>query len=248
MIDLPQLLRSLVERVFACLRDRPPAVAERLVSADLLVRATRCERVHAERYADFLDDAAHRWGIAEPVRLASWLAQLAYESTLFARTEEVLEYTTAARLIAVWPSRFRLPVTAREESLEVFGDGKRNARFYLRAGEHLANVVYGARLGNGPEASGDGWRYRGRGLVMLTGRANYAAYGDAAGQRAIENPDLVAAPFGACDAAGWFWHANDLNRFADAQDWTGLSRAINGGTIGIDARRAMVLAALETLA
>lgn len=248
MIDLPQLLRSLVERVFACLRDRPPAVAERLVSADLLVRATRCERVHAERYADFLDDAAHRWGIDTPARLAGWLAQLAYESALFTRIEESLYYTTPARLIAVWPSRFRLPVVEREESADVFVDGKRNARLYVRDPVRLANCVYGGRLGNGPESSGDGWLYRGRGLIQVTGRDNYRAYQQATGQSVLIEPEQLCTPFGAAHSAGWFWAANGLNTLADAQDWDGLTRRISGGTLGLAERTMIAQAAMERLA
>lgn len=257
MTELPQWLRVVIERVLALFRapqqSRPDAAPaepqpEPHITADVLVRATGCQRLYADLYAEHLDAAAKRWGIDTPVRIAAWLAQLAYESMLFSRVEESLYYTTPARLIAVWPSRFRLPLTEREESLDTFGDGKRNARRYVRQPERLANYVYASRMGNGNEDSGDGWLYRGRGLTMLTGRDNYSAYQLASRQLVVGDPSLVSAPFGAANAAGWYWQHRALNTYADAQDWTGLTRAINGGTTGIDARKKMIFAALEAVA
>lgn len=218
------------------------------IDARLLARATGCSDAHARLYADWLDESAHRWKIDTPVRVAAWLAQLAHESMRFARVEESLYYTTPARLIAVWPSRFRLPVTEREESLDAFGDGRRNARKYIRQPERLANYVYASRMGNGNEDSGDGWRFIGRGLIGLTGRANYLAYQADSLLPAVVDPALVAAPHGAADSAGWYWWYRSLNDYADAGDWIGITQRINGGTHGIVERRAMTLAALESIA
>lgn len=111
----------------------------------------------AYRYGDWLQLAAERWAIDTPLRRAAWLAQLAHESYEFRIVEESLHYTTPARLIAVWPSRFRLPVSDGEARADRFLDGKRNPRFYLKAPEALAEFVYGGRMGNGPEGSGDGF-------------------------------------------------------------------------------------------
>lgn len=210
-----------------------------------LVNATGCTRQAAELYAPWLDEAAHRWAIDTPARIAAWVAQLAHESMLFTRVEENLHYTTAARLIAVWPSRFRLPVVEAEETLDAFDDGKRNARRYLRSPEKLANLVYANRMGNGPEESGDGARYSGRGLIQLTGRDNYTAYQLDTSYPVLSMPDLLLQPFGASDSAAWFWHKRGLNALADAGDWAGITKAVNGSVRTAPERKRMTLAALS---
>lgn len=258
MITLPDWLQAIVTRFLAAFGHRDIAttptaatsirVAPVSITANLLMRCTGCAPGYAELYAEHLDDAAHRWGIDTPVRQAAWLAQLAYESVLFTRVEESLYYTTPARLIAVWPSRFRLPVGEREEQIDIFVDGKRNARRYVRDPQRLANFVYGGRMGNGDEASGDGWLYKGRALIMLTGRDNYTAYQAASRQLVIGDPDLLSEPFGAAHAAGWYWQHRNLNVHADAQDWVALTRAINGGTLGLEDRERLTVAAMQALA
>lgn len=256
MITLPDWLQAIVARLLDAFgRETPaseptptPIAAPAVITADLLVRCTGCALEHAALYAEHLDDAAHRWGIDTPVRQAAWLAQLAYESVLFSRAEESLYYTTPARLIAVWPSRFRLPVGEREDQFDIFVDGKRNARRYVRDPQRLANFVYGARMGNGDEDSGDGWAFHGRGLIMLTGRDNYTAYQAASRQLVIGDPDLVADPFGAAHSAGWYWRNRALNVYADRQDWAALTRAINGGTLGLEDRERLTVAAMQALA
>lgn len=213
-----------------------------------LVAATGCARPPAELYAPWLEEAAHRWAIDTPTRIAAWIAQLAHESRLFTRVEEDLYYTTAARLIAVWPSRFRLPAAEAEETLDRFDDGKRNARRYLRNPQKLANFVYGGRadLGNGDEDSGDGWQFRGRGLKQLTGRANYTAYQLDTSYPVLSMPDMLLQPFGACDSAGWFWHKRRLNALADAGDWRGITKVVNGSARTAAERGRMTMAALAT--
>lgn len=199
----------------------------------------------AHRYGDWLQLAAERWAIDTPLRRAAWLAQLAHESYEFRIVEESLHYTTPARLIAVWPSRFRLPVSDGEARADRFLDGKRNPRFYLKAPEALAEFVYGGRMGNGPEGSGDGFRYRGRGFIQLTGRHNYRRYSEASGNNVEEVPDMLAYPMLAADSAGWYWHAHGCNALADARDWHGLTKRINGGLTGIDDRLRLTRLALE---
>ena len=184
----------------------------------------------AALYAPHLDAAARGWGVAD-YALPMWLAQLAHESALFERTVENLNYTTAAQIRKTWPKRFPSDAAAMP---------------YVRNPRRLACEVYGNRLGNSGPASGDGWKYRGRGLIQLTGRAHYAAAEDALGLPLLESPELLEEPAHAAAAAGWYWNFHDLNRYAgDVEECT---RVINGGRNGIDDRRrlyGLALAAAE---
>jgi putative chitinase len=110
---------------------------------------------------------------------------------------------------------------------------------YARKPEKIANRVYANRMGNGPEASGDGWKYRGRGLIGLTGKTNYRIFGKDVGQEdeVLGDPDKLVLPKYAALSAGWFWATNGLNQLADAKDIVGMSKRVNGGTIGLDHRK-----------
>jgi putative chitinase len=101
---------------------------------------------------------------------------------------------------------------------------------------HIANRVYANRMGNGDEASGDGWRFCGRGLIQLTGRNNYQAFADSLEMDINDVPEYLATFEGAAQSACWYWETNKLNRFADAGDIKGLTKAINGGYIGLEDR------------
>lgn len=219
-----------------------------MIDARLLIAATGCAPDVAYRHADWLAMAAERWGIDTPTRIAAFLAQTAHESGRFTVVEENLTYTTPARLIAVWPSRFRLAVSAGEEKAERFLDGKRNPKFYVRNPEALAEFVYGGRIGNGPEGSGDGWRYIGRGHIQITGRATYRAYSQASGNNVEVVPDMLTYPRLAADSAGWYWQDRRCNELADARDWQGLTRRINGGLNGLEDRLALTERALGAIA
>jgi putative chitinase len=210
-----------------------------------LSRATGCKKDLAYRHADWLVKSAERWGIDTPTRIAAWVAQLAHESAGFTRFEENLNYTTPARLISVWPTRFRLPLSDGEAAADRFLDGKRNARRYVEAPESLAEFVYGGRMGNGPEGYGDGWRYIGRGFIHLTGRENYRRYSQASGNDVETAPSMLIYPLYAADSAGWFWQAHGCSALADAGDWRGLTRRINGGLNGIDDRLRLTRLALD---
>ena len=191
--------------------------AERLGAA-----MPRLSREGAAAWAPRLSAACARFDVSTPARLAAFLAQVAHESAELTRFEEGLDYS-AARLCAVWPSRFR--------SLD-------KAQRYAHSPERLANLVYAGRMGNGDEASGDGWRYRGRGPIQITGRENVARCGAATGFDLLTHPELLFQIGVGSLSAAWYWHSRGLNELADRGGFDAISRRINGGTNGMEARRA----------
>lgn len=177
----------------------------------------------ARDFAEPLFTACQKFNINTPVRVAAFIAQCAHESANFSRLEENLFYTTPERIRQIWPTR-----------VASLGDAAR----LVRSPQALANRVYAARNGNGSEASGEGWRYRGRGLIQLTGRANYAAAAEALGAPLLEQPELVARPAYAALTAAWFFAAAGCNALADASNIEAITRAINGPALaGLADRR-----------
>jgi len=183
----------------------------------------------AELWANALEPALGRFEITTPPRIAAFLAQVAHESLEFTHLVEGLSYT-ARRLMVVWPGRF--PTL-------------KSALPYERQSEKLANYVYAKRLGNGDTPSGDGWHFRGRGLLQHTGRGRYREAGAALGLPLETQPELLATPAVAALAAGQYWSSHGLNTLADDQndddddaDFVRISILINGGRTGLDARRA----------
>ncbi len=170
-------------------------------------------------------------GITEPRCVAAFLGQCAVESAGFRRLEEDLNYT-ASRLCQVWPSRFPNPETAASCALQP---------------EILAGRVYANRLGNGNEASGDGWRFRGRGLMQITGRTNYELFANAMRMTLGQAVDHAATPDGAADSAIWFWTANQLNALANAWSIDLLNEKISGGTTGAADRSRLCQTALQAI-
>lgn len=148
-------------------------------------------------------------------RLAAFLAQTGHESLGYSLLEEGLNYSAKA-LLATWPRRFT-PETAAA---------------CARKPERIANIAYANRFGNGDEASGDGWRYRGRGLVQVTFKENYIACGKAIGGDFVAAPSALALPSWAALSAGWYWTTRKLNDIVDGGDFEAATRAINGGTHG----------------
>lgn len=185
----------------------------------------------AARWHPHVMEAASRFDFMAPSRLAMWIAQCGHESASFRRVEENLNYR-ASQLRAVWPRRF----PTEEKALA-----------FAHQPERIANHVYAGRLGNGPEASGDGWRFRGRGLVQVTGRSNYRACGAALGLDLEDAPELLATDLYAALSAGWFWDSRGLNGFADRGDVEGATKRINGGLTGLTDRRARYERAAEAL-
>jgi putative chitinase len=193
-----------------------------MLTADILRAALPAARpTDIARFATPLAEACAEWGIDTPLRLAAFLAQIAHESGQLRHLAENLYYSAEA-LLRVFPCHF----------------DAEQAAAYARQPERIGSRVYANRMGNGDEASGDGWRYRGRGLIQVTGHDNYAACGTALGLDLIAQPELLEQPGPAARSAVWFWHRHDLNRLADTRDITTITRRINGGLTGLDDRKA----------
>jgi len=153
-------------------------------------------------------------------RIAAFLAQTSHESMNYTRVIENLNYRWTS-LRSVFPKYFP------NDSL---------AKKYAHDQRAIANRVYANRMGNGPESSGDGWRYRGRGLIQLTGKYNYKKFGDSLGISLSEVPNFLETFDGAVISACWYWENKDLNYYADNDDIKSITKLINGGYIGLEDR------------
>lgn len=173
-----------------------------------------------EKWLDPLNETFERFSINTPIRQASFIGQCGHECANFKILEENLNYK-AETLCKIWPKRF--------PNLEF-------AKQYERNPKKIANSVYANRMGNRDEASGDGYRFRGRGCLQTTGSANYFHAGKALGIDLIMEPDLLATPKFAALAAGFFWETHKLNELADLRDYVKMTKKINGGTIGLQDR------------
>lgn len=191
------------------------------LTEQLLLRIFPNARQVAGVFVSAINRAASRFDITSPVRLAAFLAQVGHESGGLTRLVENLNYN-AQGLANTWPSRFK----------DSNGQPSALANQIARKPELIANAVYGGRLGNGPVASGDGWRYRGRGLIQLTGKANYKEAGEALGVDLVANPELLEQPELACLVAAWSWKEHGLNELADAGKFEVITKRINGGLTG----------------
>ena len=177
--------------------------------------------------------------INTPQRIAGFLAQTSHESGGYTMLTENLNYR-ASTLAACWPNRFAEMVNKKPKK-----DAKgaliptKVALAIEKKPELIANLVYSNRMGNGTAESGEGWKYRGRGLKQLTGKDNYKRCGEALGVDLVANPDLLLEPMFAARSAGWFWKVNNLSSFADNADIKGMTKKINGGYIGLEQRQAL---------
>jgi len=181
-----------------------------------------------DHYVEPLNNALQHFQINTPDRIAMFMAQVGHESGGLTHIEENLNYR-AERLPVVFPRYFR----------DV------NPSAYARNPEKIANRVYANRMGNGPESSGDGYRYRGRGLIQLTGHDNYARFANDMGMSVEEAVEYLSTPEGAAMSAAWFWSKNGLNEIADRGDVVAATKRINGGTIGLADRQAHYSEALH---
>jgi putative chitinase len=175
---------------------------------------------HASHWYEVLEQLLPDYDINTPLRVAHFIAQTAHESGNFVFIKENLNYR-AESLTKTWPRLF--------PTMEI-------ARQYEKQPERIANRAYGNRMGNGDEASGDGWRYCGRGLIQLTGKDNYTFFAGSLGITVEEAAEYMETFEGAAQSACFYWEQNNLNRFADANDVKGLTKAINGGYLGLDDR------------
>jgi putative chitinase len=186
-----------------------------------MVNAEQLQKLHiGADWVDALNETFSRFNITTNNQKAMFIGQCGHECGNFRILEENLNYK-AATLMRLWPRRF----PTLEKANEYSGNAKK-----------IANSVYSLRMGNRDETSGDGYRFRGRGCIQLTGHSNYFHAGKALGVDFVMEPDLVATPKFAALTAGWFWSTHNCNAPADALDFTKVTRIINGGTIGLDDR------------
>jgi putative chitinase len=175
---------------------------------------------YADHWYEALCQILPDYDINTVPRVAAFLAQTAHESGNYRAIKENLNYK-AESLMRVWPRYFPDMATAKA---------------YEKQPERIANRAYANRMGNGPEESGDGWRYCGRGLIQLTGKSNYERYAESL-QISVEEAGEHLTTFEGCvQSAAWFWEANNLNQWADKGDILTLTKRINGGTLGLDDR------------
>jgi putative chitinase len=194
-------------------------------------------------FVSALNAAMSRYAINTPPRMAAFIAQAGHESAQFTRMVENLNYS-AQGLASTWPGRFAIDRAATPPQPNAL------ALSLARMPEAIANAVYGGRMGN--TLPGDGWRYRGRGLLQNTGKDNYRLCGAAIGLPLIDEPDLLLEPGPAAMAAGWFWSANRLNALADTGNIGDIGSIINTGRrgnvpAGADERKALYQRALKVL-
>jgi len=197
-----------------------------------MVTAEQLQKLHiGPEWVDALNETFQRFGINLPEQQAGFIGQCSHECGNFKLLEENLNYR-AATLMKLWPKRFPTQEIANE---------------YEKKPQKIANKVYASRMGNRDEASGDGYRFRGRGCIQLTGSDGYFHAGKALGVDFWANPELVATPKYAALTAGWFWSTHNCNNLSQNRDWLGLTKKINGGTIGLQDRIAHINKALEVL-
>jgi len=205
-----------------------------MITAAQLVTAYdkfRLTPAQAQPWVEPMNGAMARFGIATPQRQAAFLGQVGWESAGLTQLAENLNYS-AELLLQIFPKYF----TADE------------ARTFARKPVAIANRVYSSRYGNGNEASGDGWKYRGRGLIQVTFRGNYRACGTGLGVELESNPDALLIPHHAAFSAAWYFQSHGCNQLADAGDIVGITRKINGGSNGLEQRTALYRHILPILA
>lgn len=215
-----------------------------LLSPDKLAAAMEgCTKVRARQWAPALSEACELYRITTEPRLAAFIAQVGHESAALSRTTESLNYSPE-RLREV---ALKSPTGSRWRSILP------RVRELARQPVKLAEAVYGGRMGNGPEGTGDGYRYRGRGPMQTTGKANYESLTQSLLEIMTAVPDFTRNPelleqvrWGAL-AAAVFWHDNELNELADAGDINRISRRVNGGPAGLNERAARFRTALNVL-
>ena len=192
------------------------------------------EKLHAlgigPEWSEPLTTTFATFGINDVNCQAAFIGQCSHECNHFKTLEENLNYRPET-LHALFGHKFK------PEEIPL----------YAHHAEKIANRIYANRMGNRDEASGDGWRFHGRGCIQLTGHDNYFHFGQAIGQDMVTHCDQVATPMYAALSAGWFWNTHGCNDLAEAQNWEGLTKRINGGTFGLEERVHLIQQALQVL-
>lgn len=218
------------------------------LTVEQLQYCTESSKVNAEKFLAYIKEVCKSFEINTPKRLAAFLSQIGHESAGLSCLEENLNYS-AEGLANTWPKRYA-------KTLQNGSYAKNSAGRYLpsdlalkiaRKPVLIANSCYCNRMGNGDEASGEGWKFRGRGLKQLTGKSNYAHLTLETGIDFISNPDLLLQPAFGTISACWFWKVNNLSYYADKEDIEGLTKKINGGLNGLVKRKALYTKAIEIL-
>ena len=178
-----------------------------------------------------LNATFRRFMIDDVRKQAAFIGQCSHESGHFKKLEENLNYSTDT-LNRLFGHKFK-PGEIEQ---------------YAHQPQRIANRIYANRIGNRDEASGDGWLYHGRGVIQLTGHDNFWHFGQSVGMDFVHNPAPVSQPLYAAMSGGWFWATHGCNPLAEAENWVGLTKRINGGTIGLEERIKLMQQALEVLA
>lgn len=183
------------------------------------------------KYEPFLAGVFEKYEINTPLRQAHFLAQLKHESGNFTRVEENFNYKSAERLFTVFTKYFDTNKNKKMDLSEL-----QILKSYIGDPKRLGSYVYANRMGNGNIQSGDGWKYRGKGLIQLTGKDTQTRYAKYVGKNIEKEPDFILEPHYAVDSAGWFWMTANLNALADKDEFTKITIKINGGKNGIEDR------------
>jgi putative chitinase len=196
-----------------------------MINADQL----RELKIGAE-WVDPLNATFAKFGMVDIDQQAAFIGQCTEECGHFTKLEENLNYS-AKTLDRLFGHKFK----------------PGEIELYAGNAQKIANRIYGGRMGNRDESSGDGWKYRGRGCIQLTGHDNYWHFGQSVGQDFVSNPDPVGQPYYAAMSAGWFWKTHGCNEIADREDWIALTKRVNGGDFGLKDRIAFTNKALQVL-
>lgn len=185
----------------------------------------------ALEFLPWLNTAMEQFEINTPLRQAAFIAQVLHESNYFQSLQENLNYS-AEGLVKTWPSRFKTVEDAEP---------------YARKPEKIANKIYANRMGNANEASGEGWKHRGAGLIQLTGKDNQTACAEFFKKSSEDIVAWLLTPEGACRSAAYFWWKSDLNELADKENFVAITKKINGGVVGLKERTELYEKAKEAL-
>ncbi|MDE3023313.1 MAG: glycoside hydrolase family 19 protein [Pseudomonadota bacterium] len=197
------------------------------ITHNQLIAASGASNLIAQAWLSPIANACRQYAINTPLRLAAFLAQIGHESANLTQTEESFNYSPEG-LIATFAKMRRMPTLAHQLGRQ---PGERIVPMGRQ--EKIANIVYGGRLGNGEAVTGDGWAYRGSGLIQTTGRENFTSLADGIKIDVLSNPDLVRNDKAvAAIAAAYYWYSNNLNMLADASKFDQITKRINPAMLG----------------